>query len=130
MNIEQATVICLKKIPKICEKFRKYFFRKTALADPLFTLDGGFQLFWAASDMLVTVIPLKLALGLEKNDFWAFQKIIQKTLGTYKSPKKSIFPNPMTSFNDTTVKLRSKAEKTHRNLPTKVNIEQAVYGGF
>ena len=49
-----------------------FFFRKTALADPIFTLDGGFQLFWAAFDMLVTVVPLKVVLGLEKIDFWAF----------------------------------------------------------
>ena len=47
---------------------------KTALADPIFTLDGGFQLFWAAFDLPMTVVPLKVALGLEKFDFWAFQK--------------------------------------------------------
>ena len=50
------------------------FFRKTALADPIFTLDGGFKLFWAAFDIPVTVVPLKVALGLEKFDFWAFHK--------------------------------------------------------
>ena len=50
------------------------FLRKTALADPIFTLDGEIQLFWAAFDMPVTLLPLKVALGLEKNDFWAFQK--------------------------------------------------------
>ena len=33
-----------------------------------------FQLFWAAFDMSVTVVPLKVTLGLEKNNFWAFQK--------------------------------------------------------
>ena len=49
-------------------------FSKTALADPIFTLDGGFQLFWAAFDLLVRVVPLKVASGLEKNDFWTFQK--------------------------------------------------------
>ena len=73
--MEQATAICLKKkIPKICEEFRKYFFRKTALADPIFTLDGGFQLFQAAFDLPMTVVPLKVALGLEKCDFWALKK--------------------------------------------------------
>ena len=45
-----------------------------ALADPIFTLDGGFQLFWAAFDLLVTVVPLKVALGLKKIDYWVFQK--------------------------------------------------------
>ena len=52
------------------------FFRKTALADPIFILDDGFQLFWEAFDMLMTVSPLKVALGLEKIDFWHFKKII------------------------------------------------------
>ena len=33
-----------------------------------------FQLFWADFDLLVTVVPLKVALGLEKLDFGAFQK--------------------------------------------------------
>ena len=42
------------------------FFRKRALAFPIFTLDGEFQLFWAAFDMFATVVPLKVALGLEK----------------------------------------------------------------
>ena len=45
-----------------------------ALAHSIFTLDGGFQLFWAAFDMPVTVVPLKVALGLQKFDFWAFKK--------------------------------------------------------
>ena len=35
---------------------------------------GGVQLFWAAFDMPVTVVPLKVALGLEKFDFWPFKK--------------------------------------------------------
>ena len=35
---------------------------------------GGFQLFWKAFDLHMTVVPLKVALGLEKFDFWAFQK--------------------------------------------------------
>ena len=67
MNIERATAICLKKIVKNLENI---FFRKMALADPIFTLDGRVQLFWAAFDMPVTLVPLKLALGLEKIDFW------------------------------------------------------------
>ena len=66
MNIEQATVICLKKIVNNLENI---FFRKTALADPIFPLDGEFQLFCAAFDLPVRVVPLKVALGLEKIDF-------------------------------------------------------------
>ena len=45
-----------------------------APADPIFTLVVGFQLFLAAFDLLVTVVPLKEALGWEKIDFWAFKK--------------------------------------------------------
>ena len=46
------------------------------LADPIFTSVLGFQLFWADFDLIVTVVPLKVALGWEKIDFWPFQKII------------------------------------------------------
>ena len=35
---------------------------------------GGVQLFWAAFDIPMTVVPLKVALGLGKFDFWAFKK--------------------------------------------------------
>ena len=43
------------------------FFRKMAPADPIFTLDGGgVQLFWAAFDMPMTGVPLKVALGYKK----------------------------------------------------------------
>ena len=42
------------------------FFRKMALVDQIFTLDGGVQLFWAASDPILAVVPLKVALGWEK----------------------------------------------------------------
>ena len=45
-----------------------------ALACSIFTLDGGVQLFSAAFDMPMTVVPLKFALGFEKFDFWEFQK--------------------------------------------------------
>ena len=40
-----------------------------AVARSIFTLDGGFQLFWEAFDMPVKVVPLKVALGLEKFNF-------------------------------------------------------------
>ena len=45
-----------------------------AIADPILTLDGGVQLFWAACDLILAVMPLKVALGWDKFDFWAFQK--------------------------------------------------------
>ena len=44
------------------------------VAHSIFTLDGEFPLFRVAFDMPMTVVPLKVALGLEKIDFWAFQK--------------------------------------------------------
>ena len=34
---------------------------KTALADPMFTLYGGIQLFWAAFDLILAVVSLKVA---------------------------------------------------------------------
>ena len=45
-----------------------------AVARSIFTLDRGIQLFWAALDLPMTVVPLKVAIGLEKFDFWAFKK--------------------------------------------------------
>ena len=54
-----------------------------AVARSIFTLDGGFELFWAAFDLSMTVVPLKVALGLEKFDFWAFKKIIMMLYLTY-----------------------------------------------
>ena len=45
-----------------------------AVAHSIFTLDVWVQLFWAAFDMPMTAVPLKVPLGLEKIDFWAFQK--------------------------------------------------------
>ena len=45
-----------------------------AVAHSIFTLDGWVQLFWAVFDMPMTVVPLKVALGLEKHYLWAFQK--------------------------------------------------------
>ena len=45
-----------------------------AVAPSIFTLDGKVQFFWAAFNMPMAVVPLKVALGLGKFDFWAFQK--------------------------------------------------------
>ena len=72
MNIEQATAISLKKNPRQSEKLRK--FKQMAVAHSIFTLDGWVQLFWEAFDMPVTVVSLKVALGWDKFDCWAFLK--------------------------------------------------------
>ena len=45
-----------------------------AVAHSIFTLGGAVQLFWAAFDMPVTGVPLKVALGYKKIVFWAFKK--------------------------------------------------------
>ena len=47
VNIERATAICLKKsfFLKFVKNLENICFRKTALADPIFTLDGGFNCF-------------------------------------------------------------------------------------
>ena len=50
-----------------------------AVACSIFTLDGWVQLVWAAFDMPVTVVELKVALGLDKLDFCALKKIIEKS---------------------------------------------------
>ena len=58
--------------PKLVKKFRKEtIFRKSALAHPIFTLDGGFQLFLAAFDLTLAVVALKVVIGLGKIDLLA-----------------------------------------------------------
>ena len=47
-----------------------------AVAHSIFNLGGWVQLFWTAFDPMFTVVPLKVALGWHKFDFWAFKKII------------------------------------------------------
>ena len=59
------------------------FFKQMAVASSIFTLDGVVQLFWAAFDMPMTMVPLKVALGWDKSDFWVFQKII---MGIHLTP--------------------------------------------
>ena len=49
-----------------------------AVAHSIFTLDGWVQLFWAAFDMPVTGVPLKVALGYTIF-FWPF-KLLQSAL--------------------------------------------------
>ena len=68
-------------LPIFVKNVENIFFRQMALAGPLFILAVGFQLvsivvFWAAFDLLVTVVPLKEALGWEKIIFEHFKKII------------------------------------------------------
>ena len=46
-----------------------------AVAHSIFTLGGWDQLFWTAFDLVLTVIPLNVALGWHKFDFWVFQKM-------------------------------------------------------
>ena len=45
-----------------------------AVAHSIFTLDGWVQLFWAAFDMPVTGVPLKVTLGYKKNFCCPFQR--------------------------------------------------------
>ena len=63
----------------------KKFFKQMAVARSIFTLDGVVQLFWAAFDMPMTVVPLKVALGLGKFDFSPFKK------NNHANAQKSIF---------------------------------------
>ena len=67
----------------------------------------------------MTVVPLKVALGLEKIDFWSFQKNnLKNSLGytcviIFLNAQKSIFSHPKASFNGTTVTSRSKAAENN-----------------
>ena len=54
-----------------------------AVAHSIFTLDRGVQLFLAAFDIPMTVVLLKVGLGLETVIFRHFNKIIEKTHLTY-----------------------------------------------
>ena len=47
-----------------------------AVVRSILTLDGCVQLFLEAFDMLVTGVPLKVALGYQKIVFGRFKKII------------------------------------------------------
>ena len=50
------------------------FFKEMALACSIFTLGGWVQLFWTAFDPIFAVVPLKVAFGWHKFDFWVCQK--------------------------------------------------------
>ena len=46
-----------------------------AVTRSIFNLDGGgVPLFWAAFDLNLAVVPLKVALGCKTFYFWMFQK--------------------------------------------------------
>ena len=45
-----------------------------AIAHSIFILDGGFKWSFSAFDVSITVVPLKVALWLEKIYVCAFQK--------------------------------------------------------
>ena len=71
-----------------------------AIADPIFTLDGGGSIVLAAFDLILAMVPLKVALGLGKIDFWAFKKnnhasICQVSFFDYffLMPKNNFFPS-------------------------------------
>ena len=67
----------------------------------------------------MTVVPLKVALGLEKFDFWAFKKnnheeSLDRHLHDYfLNTQKSNFSNPNATFNGTSVLDISKASQNN-----------------
>ena len=63
-------------------------------------------MFWVAFDLVLAVVPLKDAIGLENNYFWAFQK----NNYFFKWPKKNV--NPNATFNGITVMAYQKLLKT------------------
>ena len=90
-----------------------------ALADPIFSLDGAFQLFWTAFDMHVTMVSLEVVLGLEN---WIFghlknnhEELLDGHLCDYffLNVQKSNFSNPNATSNSTTVTCISKAAQNN-----------------
>ena len=80
------------------------FFQENCPSWPNIHFRWGFQLFWTAFDMLVTVVPLKVALGLENIDFWEFQKNNHASVTKWVfylifNAQKSIFSNPKATLN-------------------------------
>ena len=94
------------------------FFKKMAVARSVFTLDGVVQVFWAAFDMPMTVVPLKVALGLEKFNFWHLKNNRKNSLNIHLHD----YFFEMTKHG-TTVMGRSKAAKKLKPPTYKVNIE-------
>ena len=50
-----------------------------AVAWSISNLGGHIKLFWTGFDPIVTVVPLKVALGWHKFCFWVFQKNNQES---------------------------------------------------
>ena len=73
----------------------------------------------AAFDLILPVVPLKVALGLAKINFWAFQKIIMMShlaftyVIIFFNGQISIFPNPKATFTGTTAKIGSQAAQNN-----------------
>ena len=113
MNIEWATAVSLKKKnPRKVKPWENIvFFKQMAVAHSIFTLDGWVQLFWAAFDMPMTKVQLKVAWGLGKFDLWSFKKNDNDYF--FEMPKKQFFLYPIATFNGTPVTGISKA--THKN---------------
>ena len=84
-----------------------------AVAWSIFNLGGWVQLFWTAFDMPMTGVPLKVALGWHKFNFWVFQKINHgHSLDIYLpyyffNAQKSNLCHPNATFNGTTLKIGS-----------------------
>ena len=94
-----------------------------AIACSIFTLDEWVQMFWVSFDMCMTGVPLTVALGLDKLDFWAFQKnnhghTLEDHLPDYifKCPKIKCV-HPSATVYGTTAKIRPKAEKNIKQPP-------------
>ena len=90
-----------------------------AVAHSIFTLGGCVQLFWTDLYPMFTVVPLNVALGWHKFDFWALKKIIRQVTVRWmymiillKHPK-TIFLYPNATFNGTTVIGISKAAQNN-----------------
>ena len=65
---------CDGNTPRRQQFIFSFLFKQMVVARSIFTLGGWVQLFWTAFDPIFTVVPLKVALGWHKFDFWAFQK--------------------------------------------------------
>ena len=93
----------------------------TCMIISIFTLDGGFQLFWAAFDLPMTVVPLIVALGLKKKMIFGHSKKNNKKNSLdrhlcdyfYEMPKNNFFFNPKATCNGTTLMGRSKAAQNN-----------------
>ena len=84
-----------------------------AVARSIFTLDRGFQLFWAAFDMPMTVVSLKVALCLQKFNYHEQSFGYTCLIIIFVNVQKTMFTNPKATFNGTTVTSISKATQNN-----------------